>query len=250
MAQKKATPHAGRVNKKFDKTLKQQIIEDYGYRIISGQLPAGTILQLEEVSKQLQISLTVVREAISVLASLGLVESRKRLGTVIQPFKNWNHISPLVIEWKFQDPAQRHDQFMWLMQVRSALEPEAAALTALSRSDEAAQKLISLAQELHDQSKDIKMDKFLATDIAFHQLVFEECSNPLMARMAQQIDSLLMARHRYGLMPKHPDVRAIGYHLALAKAISDKDVNVARQTSQLIVNQAAEETMRRSQPNP
>ncbi len=35
-----------------------------------------------------------------VLASMGMLESRRRLGTVVQPEESWNLYDPQVIRWR------------------------------------------------------------------------------------------------------------------------------------------------------
>ena len=43
------------------------------------------ILRLDEIEAQHNVSRSVVREATRVLSSKGMLESRRRLGTVVQP---------------------------------------------------------------------------------------------------------------------------------------------------------------------
>ena len=56
-----------------------------GTSIVSGEYPAGQVLTLDGVSAQHGMSRSVAREAIRVLESMGMVESRRRVGITIQP---------------------------------------------------------------------------------------------------------------------------------------------------------------------
>lgn len=225
----------------MESSLKDQVISEYGYKIVSGGLQPGEILQLEYLAKERSVSLTVIREAVSVLGSLGLVESRKRLGTVVQPAENWNHTSPLIIAWKLLDPTQRKQQFRWLIEMRSALEPMAAELAAEHRDPQRAAELLELTAQLEKWAEAENLNKFLEVDIAFHELIFAECGNPLVAEISRQMDVVLTARHHFDLMPQRPDSNALNYHRDLAEAIFAGQPHSARKASEHIVIQAAEE---------
>lgn len=64
------------------RTLKDRLVETLGLKIVRGEIAPGEILQLESVALEESVSLSVVREAVGVLTSLGLVESRKKLGKI------------------------------------------------------------------------------------------------------------------------------------------------------------------------
>ena len=61
-----------------------------GMAIASGEYPAGRVLTLDGVSAQHGVSRSVVREAVRVLESIGMVESRRRVGLTVQPAGKWN----------------------------------------------------------------------------------------------------------------------------------------------------------------
>lgn len=222
-------------------TLKQQLVDDLGAMIVSGDIEPGTVLQLEAEAARWGVSLSVVREAVSVLASLCLVESRRRLGTTVRARSDWSHTSPEIIAWKLRDPAQRADQFRWLVELRQALEPSAAWLAAGHRSDEAAARLLVLAQLLDDSAHHSDLPGFLEADTEFHELVFEQSGNPLFSGMAQQMDVVLSARHHFGLMPPTPDLVAVRFHEQVAAAIAQRNPDEARAASARIVEHAARE---------
>lgn len=222
-------------------TRKQQLVNDLGSLIVSGRIAPGTVLQLEAEASRWGVSLSVVREAVSVLVSLCLVESRRRLGTTVRPRSEWSHTSPDVIAWKLEDPSQRADQFRWLVELRQALEPSAAGLAAGHRSDEAAARLLVLVQQLDDSAHNSDLPGFLEADTEFHELVFEQSGNPLFSGMAQQMDVVLSARHHFGLMPPTPDLVAVRFHEQVAAAIAQRNADEARAASARIVEHAARE---------
>ncbi|NMW65730.1 FadR family transcriptional regulator [Mobiluncus mulieris] len=226
------------------RTLKQQLVDELGFSIVSRELAPGTLLQLEPISNQKQVSMSVVREAVSILTSLGLVESKKKLGTVVLPTESWNHSSAEIITWRLRDPKQRLAQFRWLVELRYALEPMAARLAAENRGEESGQRLMKLTEELIDYGEKGEMDAFLRTDIEFHEIILRETGNPLIASMSQHLDVVLSARHSYGLMPSHPDIAAMHFHRMLAHGIQEQSPERAYRAAVLIVDQATEEFLK------
>ena len=89
----------------------------------------GQVLTLDGVSAQHGLSRSVAREAISVLESMGMVESRRRVGITIQPAQKWNVCDPRLIRWRLE-AGDRAAQLVSLSELRRGFEPAAAALAA------------------------------------------------------------------------------------------------------------------------
>ena len=68
-----------------------------GTSIVSGEYPPGQVLTLDGVGARHGVSRSVAREAIRVLESMGMVESRRRVGITIQPAHKWNVFDPRLI---------------------------------------------------------------------------------------------------------------------------------------------------------
>ena len=66
-------------------SLHHRAIEHLGARIVAGELPAGHVMLAEQLENELKVSRSVVREAVRVLQSLGLVETPKRVGIRVRP---------------------------------------------------------------------------------------------------------------------------------------------------------------------
>ena len=79
------------------------IAHDLGVAIVSGQYKPGEILQNEiDFSERLEVSRSAYREAIRILAAKGLVESRPKTGTRVNPEARWNLLDPDVLAWSFE----------------------------------------------------------------------------------------------------------------------------------------------------
>jgi DNA-binding FadR family transcriptional regulator len=62
-----------------------ELLDKLGRALASHELAAGTVLRAEELEARYGVSRTVVRETIRVLESMGVVSSRRRVGTTVEP---------------------------------------------------------------------------------------------------------------------------------------------------------------------
>jgi len=111
------------------RTLAQELVQALAARIREGRIPAGEKLPTEAaVMAEFGVSRTVVREALSQLQASGLVQTRHGIGTFA--------LAPSADEG-FRVDAQQLETLrdvIALLELRIALETEAAALAARRRS--------------------------------------------------------------------------------------------------------------------
>ena len=68
--------------------------------ILSGAYPEGSILPNEEtLSSELGISRTALRESVKGLAAKGILETKRRRGTLVLPRRLWNLFDSDIIAW-------------------------------------------------------------------------------------------------------------------------------------------------------
>lgn len=66
------------------KKVYEQVIEQIQYKILNGELKKGDkLLSERELSEQMNVSRTSIREAIRVLETMGVIESRQGEGNFI-----------------------------------------------------------------------------------------------------------------------------------------------------------------------
>ena len=109
--------------------LHAHVLESLGPAITAGDYPPGSVLRTDELAQRFDVSRTVIREAVRVLESMHLVESRRRVGVTVRPTEEWNVYDPQVIRWRLAG-ADRPRQLRSLTVLRSAIEPVAAGLAA------------------------------------------------------------------------------------------------------------------------
>src|SRR6187551_3409488 len=110
------------------------VVHEIGVRIVNGDLQPGETLPDNGFLIDADVSRTVVRETIKVLAAKGLVESRPKVGTRVRPRRDWNLLDPDVLAWQVEAGADPGflDQ---ALELRRMIEPAAARLAA-ERADE------------------------------------------------------------------------------------------------------------------
>jgi DNA-binding FadR family transcriptional regulator len=198
--------------------LHARVLDLLGMAVCSGEMPPGEVIRIEELEERFGVSRTVVREALRVLDSMGMVRSRRRVGVQIQPSSEWNLYDPQVIRWRLASP-RRIAQLRSLTELRSAVEPEAARLAAIRGPLEGASDLMGLAGKLWAAGHEGDLDRFLELDVEFHSVVLASSGNEMFAKLTTLVAEVLAGRTHQGLMPAHPHVEALQLHVDVANAI-------------------------------
>lgn len=139
--------------------------------IINGKLPAGSTLPTEpELTKQFDVSRTVIREAVAVLKAERLLEPKQGAGVfVLQPPEKKSH--GLIFDVNFNQISD----ILEILELRMAVEIEAAALAA-ERCTTANQAKIYEA--LRNMTSEIDNGGLAEkADYEFHKRIFEATNN-------------------------------------------------------------------------
>jgi len=216
------------------------LVQTLGLAIAEGSLAPHSILRLDELEAQHSVSRSVVREATRVLSSMGMVASRRRIGTLILPAAVWNVYDPQVIRWRLASEG-RLGQLRSITELRGAVEPEAARLAAERATPAEASSLVGIAAKMWAAGQGEDEEEFLALDIEFHRLVLASSGNEMFLKLHELVAEVLTGRHHYGLMPHHPHEQALQLHAEVAQAIQHHDGDRAREAMLHIMEQAMEE---------
>ncbi|MCI2959348.1 FadR family transcriptional regulator [Agromyces atrinae] len=216
------------------------VIENLGTRIVSGELAPGTSLHTDSIEEALGVSRSVVREAVRVLQSLGLVKPVPRLGLRIRPRADWNVFDPEIIRWRIAGE-QKGAQLRSLTELRAAVEPAAAELAAQHSPDDIAAELMAVAARMRAVGRAGDLQTFLDLDIQFHSLVLAASGNEMFSHLRNVIGEVLRGRTDYGLMPDHPHEEALQLHVDVANAIQSRDPDTARNAMDRIMRRTIAE---------
>ncbi len=213
-----------------------EILNDLGSRIEAEQLREGFIFTAAELEASYQASRTTVREALRVLESIGMIESRQRVGITITHRSHWNSLDSHLIRWRLSGP-HRRQALQEFTELRMAIEPMAAQLAATHATAEECVELMNLASILLDLGEKGlgNSAEYLAADIQFHGLLLTASKNPLFLPLIAPVSETLRSRNEHGLTPAIPNTEASFGHLATARAVSNGDARQAAEYSRTYI---------------
>ena len=164
--------------------LSDQVAAQLMAEIEQGRLAPGAKLPTEaNLAQQFRVSRTVVREAVSRLKSVGLVDSRQGSGVFVKP------ALPLpALHFEAQHAASQ-DAVVQMVEVRRALEAEVAALAAERRS---ASDLRAIEQAV--QALDLAVQSGgdgVTEDVNFHRAIAEATHNPFLIQTLGYLSQFL-----------------------------------------------------------
>ncbi|MCU6480584.1 DNA-binding FadR family transcriptional regulator [Arthrobacter silviterrae] len=220
--------------------LHSSLVDKLGLAIVTGEFPVGAVLSVEELESRYGVSRSVVREVIRVLSSLGLLASRRRLGTLVQPQSAWNLYDPHVIRWRLAS-GSRLEQLRSLGELRSAVEPMAAKLAAARASFTQASDLVALSAKMWASGQASDLETFLKLDVEFHAKLLEASGNEMFAQLNSLVTEVLKGRIEHGLMPHSPNHHAMGFHSDVANAVQRGNGDAAQAAMTKIVEQSMDE---------
>ncbi len=153
------------------KRISDQVFEQIRERIFQGDLRPGEQLMPErELADAFTVSRTTVRDAISKLVALGLVEHRQGQGTFVR-IPTGDENNPLAETMKAAN-ASLED----VLEVRMGLECNAAALAAARGGREDIRLIKKRLDEMESKFKEGKL--YAEADVAFHMAITYATGNP------------------------------------------------------------------------
>jgi len=199
------------------KSLKEGVFELLHQRIVAGKYSPGEWLRPEEIALQLGVSQTPVREALDLLASVGLAERVPYRGARVP-------------QWT---PEEIADAYI----LRLILESAAAHLAAVNVTPERLRTLTETIQStkglitLDDMSTQRQLNK------KFHLSLAEASGNFLMSKLYEMASNMFPDWRLYEYMFRHPEVldaslaREYQEHCAILNAVATHNPELAaRQT--------------------
>ena len=212
----------------------EQAIASLGARIVAGDIPVGTVLTPEGLG----ISRTVLRECIRVLESLGLVQARRRRGTVVLPESSWQALDPRILSWRLAGP-DRLTALAELGELRMAIEPVAARLASARATPAQCGELTAAIVGMSATQRSADREEYLAHDRDFHRVLLEASGNPVFSALSDAVAEALNGRTVHALMPDTANPEAIRLHEEVAAAVRRGDAAAAEAAMRAIVEEAS-----------
>ena len=213
------------------------VLDRLGMLITAGELAAGQVLRIEQLEARFGVSRSVVREAIRVLESMGMVASRRRVGVTVTPMAAWNVLDPQIITWRLDGPG-RDAQLRSLGDLRRGVEPVAAGLAARHATPAQCGVLTGAVMDMAVHGRAGDLEAYLAADILFHRTLLEASGNEMLGALHGVVAAVLAGRTHHDLMPAHPEPAAIRWHADVAQAVQAGDAAAAERGMRDIVDEA------------
>lgn len=159
------------------KHLNAQVAREIAVRILSGDIAENEILPSEPVlCAQMGVSRTAFREAIKMLYSKGMVESKPKVGTRVCAKSNWNFLDVQLLEWMVGIETTA-DIYLQFLELRQAIEPQACAFAAERASEEQLQAIHDAFQRMVEVAANFDQEQWIEVDAQFHRMIFLSSGN-------------------------------------------------------------------------
>jgi len=179
------------------------------FKIINNELPAGSQLNIEDLSKEFMISRTPIREALLRLVQDGLVHAASRIGFFVR--------------------GMTRGEFSDVNELRSIIESYATEQAALCMS----QREIDELEEIHLEAISLisshELNAFMEKDDEFHGIILNSLHNEKIRSTMESISSLIYRFRHYLDDPVELLSRISHEHGAIVSSIKRHDSAGARQ---------------------
>lgn len=208
------------------KKIYEEIVEQIRQLVQDGELePGDKLLSERELSDRLKVSRASVREALSALEIMGLIEVRPGGGTFIRQTNVDSIIGPMALILSMEK-----DTVMELLEVRQVLETEAAGLAAERAEEDEIAELRAALQQMHQDLLQGVLGE--EADHKFHFAVANATHNSILMRLMNTISDTMrqtLKTSRQRLYASHgtPE-RLYQEHEAIFQAIVKHDSKAAR----------------------
>lgn len=209
------------------KKIYEEVAEAIYEMIRTGQVKPGEKLDsVQQLAENFQVGRSAIREALTSLRAMGLIEMKQGEGTYVNEFETDQITFPLstAILMNKEDIAQ-------LLEVRKIIESGTASAAAKKRTN---QHLTLMEKALEDM-KGAKGDETLGekADLQFHFALADAAQNPLLLSLMNHVSGLMgetmKETRRVWLFSKETTMeRLYEEHKDIYEAIKEQDEEKAR----------------------
>ncbi|WP_458414263.1 FadR/GntR family transcriptional regulator [Schinkia sp. CFF1] len=165
------------------KKIYEEVAEAIHEMIRSGKLRPGDKLDsVQQLAENFQVGRSAIREALTSLRAMGLVEMKQGEGTYVKQFDSSQITFPLSMAILMN----KQDIFN-LLEVRKIIEVGAAAAAAKKRTDVQLQKMENVLQNMKSGNEELGE----AADLQFHLAITEASNNGLLIGLMSHVSGLM-----------------------------------------------------------
>lgn len=209
------------------KKIYEEVTETIYEMIRNGQLKPGQRLDsVQQLAENFQVGRSAVREALTSLRAMGLVEMKQGEGTFIKEFDTDQITFPLstAILMNKEDIAN-------LLEVRKIIELGTAAAAAKRRTDQQLEAMEKALEEMKTSNGNEELGE--GADLQFHLTIAEASQNSLLLNLMNHVSGMteeaMKETRRVWLFSKQTTLEKLAEeHFAIYKAVKEKDEEQAR----------------------
>lgn len=180
--------------------LGNQVAERLAVDLFAGRYRPGDLLPKEtELCDTFGVSRPSVRSGLQILVSLGIVRRISGHGTVVEEYREWNILDPLVTRWMAQHAAPNPQFMAEIFEFRHATEPFISAVAARKAT---ARDLLAMEEAFHGMERmvgavgtdtvDDAGKSFSDYDVEFHAAIYRATHNLVWAQLAHILRPSIM----------------------------------------------------------
>lgn len=215
-------------------SLSVQIARELGRRIVAGAFEPDSLIDDENaLAERYKVSRVVIRDAVKILVSKGLLDVRRGIGTKVRPRSSWILLDDDVLAWHITAPPNP-DFLHKLMDIRLCFEPKASRWAAERASDEDL-KVIEAACVAMEEEKG-NVEKFVIADALFHKSVLRAAHNEFLTAMEGVIYSALLVSIRITNQDPRENDTSVPFHRELYEAIASRNGDLAESMTEKLLS--------------
>ncbi|AFM01151.1 MULTISPECIES: FadR/GntR family transcriptional regulator [Desulfitobacterium] len=204
----------------------EEIVEQIRELVARGELKPGDRLPSErDLVERLKVSRASIREALSALELMGLLEVRSGEGTFVRKLRSESVVAPLA--WML---TMEKGTVLELLEIRKILEVQAVGMAAERAEGEDLRELSAALERLQDDLNSPTSDG--SSDHRFHYAITRATKNKIMIRLMDTISDLM----KYSLKTsrsklyegKYTPALLFQEHKKIYEAIMAKDIQGAK----------------------
>ncbi len=225
----KSAARVGMINRR---TLHDDVVEEIGRSIVGGAFEEGASLPIEaDLASDLGVSRNVLREAIKVLVSKGMLDVRPKKGTTVRPKELWNMLDPEVLSWEAANELRLPYAFDFC-EFRLIVEPKASFLAAKRATAAEIRTILEAGERL--EACVGNLERMPDADIEFHQSIHRASHNALLQHLGALTSAIMRVQVQFTASTAADFERGLPLHRQLAEAIQARDPVLAEQTSRAL----------------
>lgn len=204
------------------KSKSREIIEDILKEIEQSKIKIGDKLPSERtLAEKYNVSRIVIREVISYLKAIGVVESIQGSGNYVKDYPKQEYFDLNYLDYDVDD----------LLESRKILEQASAALVFKHMDDELIRELEKIVQSLAKAIKTKDLNEALEQDYLFHKIYASYTQNPIIENILDNLTSFIQDRvwkimKKEYLFTNTYNKKTLENHKNILNALRNRDLNL------------------------